>query len=76
MFTAVIIACHVAYADKCMTITDNRGPYKTEVLCKERIGEMTNDLMGLWMSTRTPMVFKLTSCVEGNSNDIKNKLAV
>ena len=63
MFTAVIIACHVAYAEMCMTIIDNRGPYKTEELCKNRIGEMTNDLMGLWLSTRTPMVFKITSCI-------------
>ena len=75
MFTAVIIACHVAYADKCMTITDNRGPYETEKRCIERIGEMTYDLMGLWTSTRTPMVFKMTSCVEGNG-DTLNKLAI
>ena len=63
MFTAVIIACHIANADMCMTITDNRGPYETEEQCKTRIGEMATDLITLWTNTRTPMVFKMTSCV-------------
>ena len=62
-FTAVIVACHIANADMCMTITDNRGPYDTEDRCKARIGEMAYDLMGLWTSQRMPMVFKMTSCV-------------
>jgi len=62
-FTAVIVACHIASADMCMTITDNRGPYDTEDRCKARIGEMVHDLMGLWTSQRMPMVFKMTSCV-------------
>jgi len=62
-FTAVIIACHIASADMCMTITDNRGPYDTENQCKERIGEMATDLINLWTTIRMPMVFKMTSCV-------------
>jgi len=62
-FTAVIIACHIASADMCMTITDNRGPYDTENQCKERIGEMATDLIDLWTKIRMPMVFKMTSCV-------------
>ena len=62
-FTAVIIACHIASADMCMTITDNRGPYDTENQCKERIGEMATDLIDLWTKIRMHMVFKMTSCV-------------
>ena len=63
MFTAIILACHVANADMCMTITDNRGPYETEARCEERIDEIIHDLIGLWMTYRVPMVFKMTSCV-------------
>lgn len=62
-FTAVIVACHIASTDMCMTITDNRGPYDTEDKCKARIVEMTQDLIGVWVSNRMPMVFKMTSCV-------------
>ena len=62
-FVAVIVACHIVSADMCMTISDQRGPYDTEDECKERIGEIAEDLIGLWTSTRTPMVFKLVSCV-------------
>ena len=44
MFTAVIIACHVASADMCMQITDSRGPYDTAERCEVRIEEMIKDL--------------------------------
>ncbi len=70
MFTAVIIACHVASADMCMTITDNRGPYETEERCKERIDEMAYDLMGLWTTYRMPMIFKMTSCLTGDGTEV------
>ena len=63
MFVAVIIACHIASADVCMTITDNRGPYKTEEQCKTRIGEMAYDLVSFWTKERMPMAFRMTSCV-------------
>jgi len=62
-FTAVIIACHIANADMCLTITDNRGPYDTEDRCKTRINEMANDLIDLWTTMKMPMVFKMTSCI-------------
>lgn len=70
MFTAVIIACHVANAEMCMTIFDNRGPYQTEQACKERIGEMAFDLMGVWTSQQMPMIFKMTSCLEDDTPDV------
>ena len=70
MFTAVIIACHIASADMCMTITDNRGPYQTEERCKERIDEMAYDLIGLWPTHRMPMVFKMTSCLKGDGTEL------
>ena len=63
MFTAVIVACHIASADMCMTIVDNRGPYDTEDKCKTRISEMAENLIGVWVSFQMPMVFKITSCV-------------
>jgi 23S rRNA A2030 N6-methylase RlmJ len=74
MFTAVIIACHIASAQACMTIIDNRGPYNTENECKERIGEMAQGLINLWTSERVPMVFKMTSCV--HPDEIQDKTAV
>ena len=62
-FTAVIVACHIASADMCMTIVDNRGPYDTEDKCKARISEMAENLIGVWVSFQMPMIFKMTSCV-------------
>jgi len=71
MFTAVIIACHIANTEMCMTITDNRGPYETEERCKARIEEMSEDLIGLWISQKMPMVFKITSCVTDDQKGIQ-----
>ena len=70
MFTAIILTCHVANADMCMTITDNRGPYETEARCEERIDEMIHDLIGLWMTYRVPMIFKMTSCLTGDGTEV------
>ena len=54
----------------CMTITDNRGPYETEARCEERIDEMIHDLIGLWMTYRVPMIFKMTSCLTGDGTEV------
>ena len=70
MFTAVILACHMINTDMCMTIVDNRGPYITEEQCKARIKEMAEDLIVLWTSERTPMLFKMTSCVTNEKNEL------
>jgi len=63
-FTAVIIACHVASADMCMQITDNRGPYDTAERCEVRIEEMIKDLIDVWTVFETPMLFKWTGCFD------------
>jgi hypothetical protein len=75
MFTAVIVACHLVLPDKCMQITDIRGPYHTEERCIERVDEMVYELTALWTFYKTPMIFKLTSCVHPDQLD-KSKVAI
>ena len=47
MFEAFVLVCHVGMAyipDNCNELKDTRGPYATEMLCKQRIVEITVDL--------------------------------
>jgi len=47
MFEAFVLVCHIGLAqipDNCRELKDTRGPYLTEMLCKQRIVEMTVQL--------------------------------
>lgn len=63
MFAAAIIACHIAYANVCMTVTDRWGPYQTEQECKDRLLEMTVDLMKIWRKHGAPVKVVMWECV-------------
>lgn len=69
MFTAMIIACHIASADSCMTATDNRGPYETAERCEQRIVEMVRDVQAVWKQNNMPMVFRWTGCIKNNKGE-------
>lgn len=40
MFFAVILACSVIDADRCILIEDTRGPYETVQQCESRVQEL------------------------------------
>ena len=46
MFKAAILACMALDISSCYVFFDNRGPYETQQLCRDRIAEMSADLMG------------------------------
>ena len=69
MFSAVIIACHIADLKMCMMVNDTRGSYKTEVECIERLNEMKGSLHDIWSMFRMP--YRITSriCVEPDKKE-------
>lgn len=70
MFKAFVIVCHIMNADVCMVASDNRGPYKTEERCKERLREMTTQLREMFKTHRTPFIIKQTACVEPDKTGV------
>lgn len=46
MFKAAILACMALDISSCYVFFDNRGPYETQQLCRDRIAEMSADLVG------------------------------
>jgi len=64
MFTAVILACHIASQSMCVQITDTYGPYATEKECQVRIDEMLGQLVKLLLDNRIPLVFKSAQCIQ------------
>lgn len=66
MFTAIIIACHALIADACMKLTDDRGPYRTEERCEERLQEMVKDTIRIWYKHETPVTIKGVKCERRN----------
>ena len=46
MFKAAVLACMALDISSCYVFFDNRGPYETQQLCRDRIAEMSADLMG------------------------------
>lgn len=45
MFEASVVICLVLNMSNCMVAFDNRGPYKTEGECMDRIAEMSMSIM-------------------------------
>jgi len=41
-----MLACMVLDISSCYVFFDNRGPYETQQLCRDRIAEMSADLVG------------------------------
>jgi len=66
-FTAVIVACHILAPNNCLTIVDNRGPYKTATRCEERMQEMVGDLSTFWVEQKMHMGYKTMECIEGKT---------
>ena len=46
MFKAAVLACMALDISSCYVFFDNRGPYETQQLCRDRIAEMSADLVG------------------------------
>lgn len=69
MFTAVIIACHIADLKMCMMVNDTRSPYRTEAECIERLDEMKDSLYKVWSMSQMP--FRITSriCVKADKKE-------
>ena len=47
MFEAFVLVCYISLAqtpDNCIELKDTRGPHATEMLCKQRIVQITVDL--------------------------------
>jgi len=66
MYTAVIIACHILLEpipQNCLTIVDNRGPYKDAARCEERMIEMVKDLSKFWKKQELEMAYHSMECV-------------
>jgi len=47
MFTPIVFACAFIVTQECVRFEDNRGPYKTEEQCIERIVEMVGAIRAL-----------------------------
>jgi len=47
VFTAILLACFLSNADKCIQIIDTRGPYASETRCVARLKEMKKDSLVL-----------------------------
>ena len=68
MFMAIVVACHMANAAACIQLTDDRGPYKTEAECEERIEEMLVAAVRIHMEQGSPFLPKSFECRhEGSS---------
>ena len=44
MFEAVVLVCYLGLASDCRELHDSRGPYDTEMLCKQRVVEISTEL--------------------------------
>ena len=68
MFEAFVLVCHVGLQQipsNCNELKDTRGPYATELLCKQRIVEITVDLPKYMSNYRT----KAYKCYELTTTD-------
>ncbi len=54
MFTAVVLACHFLYADRCIDIIDTRGPYLKEEQCDARARVMIKSSRDMFKKDRMP----------------------
>ncbi len=57
MFTVVVVACHILYADRCIEMIDTRGPYLKEERCDARAREMIKHSRDMFK--RDNMPFKI-----------------
>ena len=60
VFEAFVLVCHIGMAqipDNCNELKDTRGPYATELLCKQRIVEITVELP-LYMPKYQPKAYR------------------
>lgn len=55
MFYATIVGCHLMIQNACFQMKDDRGPYKTEQQCEERIDEMLADTVKMWLKYKSPI---------------------
>jgi len=62
MFTAIVLACHIANANACIQLVDNRGPYKTEERCEERIEEILASAVRIHVKNGSPFLPKEFMC--------------
>lgn len=62
MYTAIILACNIAVADKCFEIIDTRGPYDTYAQCMERIDVMWQDSKQLIKQNNVPLKLEDSYC--------------
>lgn len=67
MFEAMLIACLMGDPNQCMTVTDTRGPYKTDERCEQRIVEMIISARDIWEEHGIPFAIVKTSCDKKNS---------
>lgn len=44
MFEAVVLVCYLGLSSDCKELRDTRGPYDTEMLCKQRVDEIASEL--------------------------------
>jgi len=44
VFEAIVLVCYLGLTSNCRELHDTRGPYDTEMLCKQRIVEITVEL--------------------------------
>lgn len=68
MFTAIIIACHLANAEACIQLTDNRGPYNTLRECNIRLNEMLGSTMRIYVDKESPYLPTEATCNKSGSN--------
>jgi len=60
MFEAFVLVCYTGLAQipaNCQQLQDTRGPYATELLCKQRIVEITVELP-LYMPKYQPKAYR------------------
>jgi len=60
VFEAFVLVCQIGMAyipDNCNELKDTRGPYATEMLCKQRIVEITVELP-LYMPKYQPRAYR------------------
>ena len=61
MFKVIVLACSIAFPDKCWEYHDTRGPYDSREQCTSRAYEMGNDIRMINEGKLEPKKFK---CVQ------------
>lgn len=70
MFTAIIVACHIANANACIQFIDNRGPYDTEDKCNARVEEMLSVIMIAHVEKKSPYLPRQILCFYDNLSSV------